>query len=312
MPIDDPTAIPETSEQAAEYLREADDFWSNHRHDEAMTLYFAVLQSPFEDTLPQNRQGEIMYRVGQVAEQHGDIDRAYRAYHWGSGEGHEESRRRLAELQGELPDETPDPDSPPTTPEALQTYTVAASQAEEGDPELAARLYEACLNSSVITPGNRGDIAYRLGLMYQRTGSHDAAYQMFDEAATNAAAGEYREGAVTAMRQYQQQDGTDHDDVIASGQPVDEDDAGRYLQAAIDAYDRGDTGRAEAIATIVASSSAASAGQQGGAHYYLGAIAYYANNFDVARTHLTHASEHAEDPYRDWAQQMLDWRWQEG
>lgn len=311
MPIDDPTAIPETSDQAAEYLREADDFWSNHRQDEAVTLYFAVLQSPFEDALPQNRQGEIMFRLGQAAERHGDQDRAYRAYLWGQNEGHDESRRRLAEMRNELPDQDIDPDVVPSTIEAVEAYLNAGVQIAESDPERAARLLEAALATDHLTPGHRANASYELGLIYQRTGSHDAAYQMFEEVASTGN-DEHRQLAIAAMRQYQQQDGTDHDDVVASGQPTDEEDAGRYLQAAIDAYDRGDTGRAEALATVVASSSAASAAQQGGAHYYLGAIAYYANNFDVARTHLTHASEHAEDPYRDWAQQMLDWRWQEG
>jgi lipopolysaccharide biosynthesis regulator YciM len=310
MSISDPTAIPETQADADEYLRAADDYWSNHRHDEALTLYWAVLQSPFGDPLPDNRESDIMLRVGTIAEERGDQNRAWRAYQWGELLGNEQCKAKRIALDGELPDQAVDPTVVPMTLEAVREYLRAAAQAESSDTELATRLYEALLQSNELSPGNRGDIAYRLGLLYQQGGSHDAAYQMFSEAATMTS-DRYHDAALAALRQYQHQDGTDRDDLIASGTPTDEQDAGRYLQAAIDAYDRGDTGRAEAMATVVVSSSAASGAQRGSAHYYLGAIAYYANNFDVARTHLDNAAANADDPYRAWATEMLQYRWQD-
>jgi tetratricopeptide (TPR) repeat protein len=192
----------------------------------------------------------------------------------------------------------------------VNAYVTAAGQAESSDPDLAVGLYEALLQSDQLSPGNRGDISYRLGLLYQQGGSHDAAYQMFEQAVTMTS-DRYHDAAVAALQQYQRQDGTDHDDLLASGTPNDEEDAGRYLQAAIDAYDRGDTGRSEAMATVVISSDVSSSTQRGAANYYLGAIAYHANNFDVARVRLDNASQNADEPYRGWAQEMLTYRWQE-
>ncbi len=311
MAIDDPTTIPESQETANEYLAAADDYWSNHRHDEALTLYWSVLMSNYSDSLADGRESDALLRVGIIAEERGDVDRAWRAYRWGKAVGNEECTRRLAALEGEMPDQAVDPDVAPASMEALSQYTGAADEAESSDPELAARLYRACLESPAMTPVVRGHVAYRLALLYQQGGSHDAAYGMFEEAAAMAG-GDERDQAMAALRQYQRQDGADHDDVLASGTPNDEDDAGRYVQAAIGAYDRGDTGRAEAIATVVVSSGAASSAQQGTAHYYLGALAYYAHNYDVARIHLDHARSNAPAPCREWAEEMMTFLWQEG
>ena len=42
MAIDDPTAIPQTADQVAEYMREADRLWNDSRTEEAHTLYRSV------------------------------------------------------------------------------------------------------------------------------------------------------------------------------------------------------------------------------------------------------------------------------
>ena len=42
MAIDDPTALPENTQQTAEYLREADLAFDRQQLDLAMTLYWAV------------------------------------------------------------------------------------------------------------------------------------------------------------------------------------------------------------------------------------------------------------------------------
>ncbi len=39
MAIDDPTAIPETTEQVAEYVQEADRLWNDSRTEDAHVLY---------------------------------------------------------------------------------------------------------------------------------------------------------------------------------------------------------------------------------------------------------------------------------
>jgi len=310
MAIADPTAIPESQQAADEYLAAADDYWSNHRHDEALTLYWAVMQTPYSDALPDGRESEIMLRIGTTAEEHGNLDLAWRVYRWGKAMGNEECTRRLAAVEAQVPDQQVDPAVVPATMEALSAYTSAAVEVEASDPERAAQLYRACLDSPVIAPNIRGYVALQLGLLYQRGGSHDAAYSMFEIAAATSDS-DFRNAATAALRQYQHQDGTDIDGLITSGNPTDEDDAGRYLQGAIDAYDRGDTGRAEALATTVISSGVASSVQKGAAHYYLGALAYYAKNYDVARTHLTNARDNAGEPCRSWAQEMLAYSWQD-
>ncbi len=42
MAIDDPTAIPQTTDQIAEYMQEADRLWYDNRTEEAHTLYRSV------------------------------------------------------------------------------------------------------------------------------------------------------------------------------------------------------------------------------------------------------------------------------
>ena len=40
-------------------------------------------------------------------------------------------------------------------------------------------------------------------------------------------------------------------------------------------------------------------------------MAYHARRFDEARTHLHTAQNDAPSPEREWAVDMLSWRWQE-
>ena len=71
MAIDDPTALPQTIEQITEYMKEADQLWTDNRTEEAHVLYRSVFNAT---TAP---EGSLAgYRLALYLQTIGDIDGA--------------------------------------------------------------------------------------------------------------------------------------------------------------------------------------------------------------------------------------------
>ena len=71
MPIDDPTAIPDSTERVGEYMQEADRLWDDSRTEEAHTLYRSVFNSPLATPPESSLSG---YRLALYLQTIGDID----------------------------------------------------------------------------------------------------------------------------------------------------------------------------------------------------------------------------------------------
>src|SRR5258706_13493332 len=102
MAIDDPTAIPQSPDQGAEYMREADRLWHDNRTEEAHTLYPSV----FNGTSAGPESILAGYRLALYLQTIGDIDGALTFVAYTSEPGTPDV---LVALRDAIPDHAGDP-----------------------------------------------------------------------------------------------------------------------------------------------------------------------------------------------------------
>ena len=116
MPIDDPTAIPDSTERVGEYMQEADRLWNDSRTEEAHTLYRSVFNSPLATPPESSLSG---YRLALYLQTIGDIDGALGFVAYTTEPG---TNDLATALRASMPDQAVDPSVVPQTYEACERY----------------------------------------------------------------------------------------------------------------------------------------------------------------------------------------------
>jgi tetratricopeptide (TPR) repeat protein len=299
MAIDDPTAIPETTERVTEYMQEADRLWNDSRTEDAHTIYRSVFNCPLANRRESSLSG---YRLALYLQTIGDIDGAlgFVAYTDEPGTHDLEIALRAA-----MPDQPVDPSEIPQTMEACERYAQSIVNAmAQSDWTTVDALTLAYQQTSVDLGVGRHAInqTYR-GVALMHLGNNDEARAALEYAIANSVDADRLAQAHAALQQI----GIQVDD---GGNPYETPDS-QALLAGIAAFEGGDEAGAATQLQTVVDSSDAGASDKGRAHFYLGSMAYHAHRFDEARTHLHVAETDAPDPEKSWAVDMLSWRWQE-
>jgi tetratricopeptide (TPR) repeat protein len=297
MAIDDPTAIPQTIEQIAEYMKEADRLWNDNRTEEAHTLYRSVFNST---TGP---EGSLAgYRLALYLQSIGDIDGALNFVSYTNEPGTHDLE---IALRAAMPDQAVDPSEVPQTAEACERYMQSIMSAfDRSDWTTVDALVVAYQETPVdIGVGRHAAAQTFRGVALVHLGRNDEARPALEYVLANSASEDYLAKARAALQQIgvQVQDG---------GNPYETQDS-QHLLAGIAAFEGGDESTATTELTKVVDSDAAGASDKGRAHFYLGSMAYHTHRFEEARTHLHTAQADAPEPERGWATDMLSWRWQE-
>jgi tetratricopeptide (TPR) repeat protein len=299
MAIDDPTAIPQSPDQATEYMREADRLWNDNRTEEAHTLYRAVFNSRTTAGPESSLAG---YRLALYLQTIGDIDGALGAVFYTNEPG---THDLTIALRAAMPDQVVDPSNVPDTEEACERYQQSIEDAfNRNDWTTVDALCLALQQTPVDIGVGRHAICqtYR-GVALVHLGRNDEARPVLEYVLANSVS----EQRLTQARAALQQIGVHvHDD----DNPYQTPDSQRLL-AGIAAFERGDEVTALAELQAVVGSSDAGATDKGRAHFYLGSMAYHSKRYDDARTHLHVAEADAPELEKGWAVEMLDWRWQE-
>jgi tetratricopeptide (TPR) repeat protein len=301
MAIDDPTALPETAAQAAEYLQEADLAFDRQDLDRAKTLYWALSAA---DAFPNGDSRARAYvRVGTMLMGEGNDADAYR---WLQAAG-PAGADMLKVLDAKTPDVAVDPNVIPQTAEELGRYLNAALAANTNKDyasfdALTARL----MDSSATMPGQRSQIAAMIAESLIDRGH----YQQAVEWAQHALAESSGSNAAEARRLIDK--AQEH---LTADQSLDDRSIsyGFELTAGIESFEAGlgDMGK-RAFDSVIADTSGLNDDEaKGRAHYYLGVIAYHARDFDVAREHFEVAAATAGSPEIGYAGEALRWRYQE-
>lgn len=299
MAIDDPTAIPETTERVAEYVHEADRLWNDSRTEDAHVLYRATFNSPAAGP---TESSHCAYRLALYLQTTGDIDGAlgFAAYSTEPG-----TPELLTALRASMPDQAVDPSEPPQTYEACERYFESIVSAfDRSDWTTVDSLVLAYQDTQVDVGVGRHAMAqaYR-GPALVHLGRNDEARPVLEYVIANSAHDDSLARARAALQQigYQIDDG---------GNPYETPDS-QMLLTGIAAFERGDEATAATELQSVVDSNDAGATDKGRAHFYLGSMAYHARRFEEARTHLHAAQSDAPEPEQGWANDMLSWRWQE-
>ena len=297
MAIDDPTALPQTIEQITEYMKEADQLWTDNRTEEAHVLYRSVFNST---TAP---EGSLAgYRLALYLQTIGDIDGAlgFLAYTNEPGTHDLEIALRAA-----MPDQAVDPSEVPATAEACERYMESIVNAfERSDWTTVDSLCLAYQETPVdIGVGRHAACQMYRGVALVHLGRNDDARPALEYVLANSASEDYLARARAALRQI----GLHIDD---GGNPYETEDS-KHLLAGIAAFENGDEVTALSELQTVVNSGAAGPSDKGRAHFYLGSMAYHSHSFQEARGHIETAASDAPDPEQGWAKEMLSWRWQE-
>ena len=298
MAIDDPTAIPQTPEQITDYMHEAERLWNDNRTEEAHVLYRSVFNAT---TAPEASLAG--YRLALYLQTIGDIDGAlgFVAYTNEPGTHDLEIALRAA-----MPDQAVDPSEVPQTAEACERYMESIVNAfDRNDWTTVEALCLAYQQTSVdIGTGRHAVNQMYLGIALVHLGRNDEARPALEYVLANSASDNYVAQARAALQQigYKIDDG---------GNPYETADSQTMLTG-IAAFERGDLATATTELQSVVNSNDAGAMDKGRAHFYLGSMAYHDHRFDEARTHLHTAEADAPSPEKEWATDMLSWRWQEG
>ena len=297
MAIDDPTALPQTIEQITEYMKEADQLWTDNRTEEAHVLYRSVFNAT---TAP---EGSLAgYRLALYLQTIGDIDGAlgFLAYTNEPGTHDLEIALRAA-----MPDQAVDPSEVPATAEACERYMESIVNAfERSDWTTVDSLCLAYQETPVdVGVGRHAACQMYRGVALVHLGRNDDARPALEYVLANSASEDYLAKARAALQQI----GVHIDD---GGNPYETEDS-KHLLAGIAAFEGGDEVTALSELHTVVNSDAAGPSDKGRAHFYLGSMAYHSHSFQEARGHIETASSDAPDPEQGWAKEMLSWRWQE-
>ena len=295
MAIDDPTAIPETAEALQEYLQEADEAFERDNHDRAKPLYYAATTSALISDADHSRANHRLALIHLAA---GEPEDAYRFVYKSREPGRDDILRAL---DGGTVDTPVDPSEIPQTFEETERYWKAAEAARaNSDTATAEALYRAFAASPAVAPGQMAIAAVHVAEIAHADGRNDEAHEWADAALANAAEDEPRRRARVVLQ------------AVGGPAPSDsETDASRALLAGLASWEAGDQALATNGFEAVLAAADATSAEQGRARFYLGSMAYHANDYDTARTHLQQAARDADDPEKTWATEMLEWRWQE-
>src|SRR5258706_4037241 len=298
MAIDDPTAIPQSPDQVAEYMREAERLWHDNRTEEAHTLYRSV----FNGTSAGPESSLAGYRLGLYLQTIGDIDGALNFVAYTSEPG---TPDLLVALRAAMPDQAVDPSVVPITAEACERYLQSIYNAStNSDWTTVDALCLAYQQTPVdIGVGRHATCQAFRGVALVHLGRNDEARPVLEYVLANSSNEERLKEARTALQPL----GVHVQD---DDNPYQAADSQRLL-AGIAAFEGGDEVTATTELTAVVNSNDAGAIDKGRAHFYLGSMAYHHKRFDDARTHLHTAETDAPDLEKGWAVETLSSRWQE-
>ena len=306
--ITDPTAIPETEDDAKEYEKELQAVGGDW--PKAEPLARSLSQS---DHATREARAMAYSALGNALENTGRADEAIDAYRGAVQMGDASAQVMVdALLAGETRGPVESEHIPQNEAEAGEYIRLAGAAKDSGDWERADQLYSAVYKSPANNAEQRGQAALGIGFVLRHRNEGDAAMQYLQEA-SEIGDDTVRAFALAQIREIRMGDdnvalGTE----TASSAAIDtEEAAATMLQAGIDRYEVSDNDGAKARFEAVHASSAASAQQKGYAAYYLATMAWYGGDYDVARVQFREARDNADSGTADLARQMLQSHWGE-
>lgn len=183
MTIADPHAIPESDATCHEYLVEADQAWDAGNTDLADELYHALSQSHFASSA---QNSHATYRVGLIALNNGDADRALTSFEASHEPGAADAVKSLQNATHDDP--TPSGDVVPETREQFEAWFAAGIAAKHSaDLNLAYGLFVAAAGTTATTPGNIAMAEANAGIIAHDMGDDGLAGQWLEHALPNLA-----------------------------------------------------------------------------------------------------------------------------
>jgi tetratricopeptide (TPR) repeat protein len=300
MAIDDPSALPESAEQTAEYLREADLAFDRQQLDLALSLYWSASAAALfaSDT----SRNHAYLRVGTILMGQGNEAEAYR---WLEAAG-PAGADLLKVIDAKTPDTPVDPAVIPQTPEVLSRYLNAALAANNNkDHATFDALVARIMESPAAMPEQRSQVGLLMAHSLLDRGAAKQAEE-WAQAALAESSGTNADEARKLIDKANEARGADTIDPRGA-------QLGFDLAAGIKYFEWGtaDKGK-ENFERVVADTTGLNDDEaKGRARYYLGMIAYHAHDFDVAREHFEFAADHAGSPEIGYAAEALKWRYRE-
>jgi tetratricopeptide (TPR) repeat protein len=306
--ITDPTAIPETADDAAEYEKELQAVGGDWPKVEPLAR--ALSQA---DVASREQRAMAYSALGNALENTDRADEAIDAYRQAVVMGDQSAQVVLdALLAKEHRAPVEESHIPQNEAEAAEYIRLAGAAREAGDWERADQLYSAVYQSPANSAEQRGQAALGIGVSLRHRNEGDAAMQYLQEAS------QIGDDSVRAYALQQIGEIRMGDDNVELGTETpssaaidSEEAAATMLQAGIDRYEVSDNDGAKARFEAVHASSAASASQKGYAAYYLATMAWYLGDYDVARVQFREARDNADSATADLARQMLHSHWGE-
>jgi tetratricopeptide (TPR) repeat protein len=306
--IADPTAIPETEDDAKEYEQELQAAGGDWPRVEPLAR--ALSQS---DVASRQARAMAYSALGNALENTGRADEAIDAYRRAVDMG-DTSAQALVDglLAKEQRGPVEESHLPQNEAEAGEYLRLAKAALEAGDWERADQLFTALYQSPANDAAQKAQAALGLGMVLRHRNEGDAAMQYLQEA-SQIGSEEIRAAALSQLGEMRVLDdnvnlGSD----VPSSTTIDSSDAAAtVLQAGIDRYEVSDMPGAKARFEAVHAASAASNEQRGFAAYYLASLAWNEGDYDVARVQFREAKQNADSNTAGLAAQMLQTHWGE-
>lgn len=306
--ITDPTAIPETEDEAKEYEQELQSVGGDWARVEPLAR--ALSQS---DVATRPARAMAYSALGNALENTGRADEAIDAYRRAVDMGDASAQALVdALLAAEHRGPVEESHVPQNEAEAGEYLRLAKAAMDAGDWERADQLFTALHDSPANDAGQRAQAALGLGMVLRHRHENDAAMQYLEEAS------QIGDDSIRASAMSQISELRLADDNVALGTEVpsstsidSEATAATMLQAGVDRYEVSDTAGAKARFEAVHAAAAASTEQRGYAAYYLASMAWYEGDYDVARVQFREAKENADASTAQLAAQMLQTHWGE-
>lgn len=306
--IIDPSAIPETADDAKEYEQELQAIGGDWMRVEPLAR--SLSQS---DVAAREVRAMAYSALGNALEGLGRPDEAIDAYRRAVDMGDTSAQAVVDNLlasQQRSPVE--EAHIPQNEAEAGEYFRLAKAAIEAGDWERADELFTALYESPANSAEQRGQAAFGIGTALRHRNANDAAMQYFDEA-SQIGSDEVRGAALEQIRELRMADGNvELGTEVATSSPIDSEEAAdTMLQAGVDRYEVSDTAGAKARFEAVHAAGSASTAQRGYAAYYLATMAWYEGDYDVARIQFREARDNADSTTAELASQMLRTHWGE-
>jgi tetratricopeptide (TPR) repeat protein len=306
--ITDPTAIPETEDDAKEYEKELQAVGGDWVKVEPLAR--ALSQS---DVAANSVRAMAYNALGNALENTGRTDEAIDAYRRAVALGDATAQIMVnALLAAEPRHPVEESHVPHNEAEASEYLRLAKAAMDAGDWERADQLFSALHDSPANDAGERAQAALGLGMVLRHRDANDAAMQFLQEA-SQTGDDTVRAAALQQISELRLADGNVQlgTEVPSSTRIDSEATAATMLQAGVDRYEVSDTAGARARFEAVHAATAASAQQRGYAAYYLATMAWYDGDYDVARVQFREAKQNADASTAQLAAQMLQSHWGE-